>query len=281
VNGIVLGLVLVLFSLGLSLVFGVMRILNFAHGELFMLGGFGLWTLTAEHDVNYFLAFVLTMAAVAFIGIVIERFIFKPFRGNLLSALIVSAGLILILQTSTFLHFGITDKAIPTAAGFGGVISIFGVILSRERVFIIFIAALLVLLVHLFLQRTKPGKAMRAIAQEPGGAALLGIKVDSTSSLAMGIGGALAAAAGCLVGTMFYVNSFVGEPYLMRGLAAIILGGLGSIPGTMLGGFIIGMMESFGRMYIGADISFSLIFLILFVVLLVRPTGFFGLPLRQ
>ena len=281
VNGIVLGLVLVLFSLGLSLVFGVMRILNFAHGELFMLGGFGLWTLTAQHDVNYFLAFVLTMAAVAFIGIVIERFIFKPFRGNLLSALIVSAGLILILQTSTFLGFGITDKAIPTAPGFAGVITVLGVTLSRERVAIIVIAALLVLLVHLFLQRTKPGKAMRAIAQEPSGAALLGIKVDSTSSVAMGIGAGLAAAAGCLVGTMFYVNSFVGQPYLMRGLAAIVLGGLGSIPGTMLGGFIIGMMESFGRMYIGSDISFSLIFLILFVVLLVRPTGFFGLPFRQ
>lgn len=280
-NGIMLGLLLVIFALGLSLVFGIMRILNFAHGELYMLGGFGMWGLFAQHHVNYFLALVLTMLAVALIGIVIERFIFKPFRGKLLSGLIASLALILILQTSVFLSFGIQDKAIPTAPGFGGVISVFGVIFSRERFFIIIITAVLVLLLHLFLKRTKPGKAMRATAQEPDGAALLGIKVDNTCSIAMAIGCALAAAAGALVGTMFYVNAFIGEPWLMKGLAVVVLGGLGSIPGTMLGGFIIGMVESFGTTYIGGDYSFMMIFLVLLIVLLVRPRGLFGLPFRQ
>jgi len=276
-----LSLLLILFALGLSLIFGIMRILNFAHGEIYMLGGFGMWGLFAQHHVNYFLALVLTMAGVALIGIIIERFIFKPFRGKLLSGLIVSLGLILILQTSTFLGFGITDKAIPTVPGFGGVISVFGVVFSRERLFIILIAAVLVLLLHLFLKRTKPGKAMRATAQEPDGAALLGIKVDSTCSIAMGIGCALAAAAGSLVGTMFYINAFIGQPWLMKGLAAVVLGGLGSIPGTIVGGFIIGMVESFGTTYIGGDYSFILIFLVLLIVLLVRPRGLFGLPFRQ
>jgi len=281
VNGILLSLLLILFALGLSLVFGIMRIINFAHGEIYMLGGFGIWVFSAQHHVNYLLAIVLTMAAVALIGIIIERFFLKPFRGKLLSGLIVSVALILILQTSTALGFGFQDKAVPTAPGFEGVISVLGATLSRERVFFIIIAAVLVLLLHLFLQRTKPGKAMRATAQEPDGAALLGIKVDRTCSMAMGIGCALAAAAGCLTGTMFYVNSFIGAPWLMKGLAAIVLGGLGSIPGTIAGGFIIGITESYGSTYIGADFSLTLIFLVLLLVLIIRPRGLFGLPFRQ
>jgi branched-chain amino acid transport system permease protein len=280
VNGVLLSLLLVLFSLGLSLVFGIMRIINLAHGEIYMLGGFGIWVFFAKYHLNYFLALGLSMLAVAVIGMLIERFILKPFRGRLFAGLIASVGLILVLQCSASLGFGFTDKAVPAPPGLSGVVSVLGISISRERLSFIVIAAVLVLLLHLFLQRTKPGKAMRATAQEPGGAALMGIKVDRTCSLAMGLGSALAAAAGSLTASMFYVNPFIGAPWLMKGLAAIVLGGLGSIPGTVAGGFILGMLESYGATYIGADFALTLFFLVLLVVLIIRPRGLFGLPIQ-
>ena len=281
VNGLVLGVLLILFALGLSLIFGIMRIIAFAHGEIYMLGGFGIFTLFAERNLNYFLAMVLTMVAVGFIGIILERFFYKSFRGKLISGLIVAVGFILIIRASVGLGFGFLDQVVPTPPGFEGVVSVFGATLSRERLFIILIAVVLVLLLHFFLQRTKRGKAMRATAQEPEGAELLGMRVDSTSSLAMGIGCALAAAGGCLAGSMFVVNPAMGEPWLFKAMAAIVLGGLGSIPGTIVGGLTIGMVESYGSTYLGGEYALMLVFGVLFTVLILRPTGFFGYQFRH
>lgn len=286
VNGVMLSTVLILFALGLSLIFGIMHIVNFAHGEVYMLGGFGMWWFFAGERLiggqglpGFVLSLVLTMALVAGIGVVMERLFFRKFRGNLLPGLIISVGLIFIMQASVAKGWGFLDKAIPTPSAFEGVIHAAGATLSKERLFVIVIAVVCVVGLYLFLMRTRQGRSMRACSQDPDAAALQGIGVDKTCSIAMAIGCALAAASGCLAGSVFLVNPYMGSFPLLKAFVAIILGGMGSLPGTILGGFVIGFTESFGSTYLSSTVASMLIFLVLIAVLVVRPMGFFGRPL--
>jgi branched-chain amino acid transport system permease protein len=276
VNGIMSGSILVLVALGLTMIFGIMHIVNFAHGELYMLGAFGLWIFFAELQVPFFLAFILSMIFISGLGIVIERFLFKPFRGDLAPSFIISLGLVMLLQTGTLLSFGIEDKAAPTPSAFQGLVHIGGAVLSKERLFVILVAAILMAGVWLFIQRTKPGQAMRAVAQDQDAAALQGISIDATASLAMGVGCALAAAAGCLMAPIFYVNPYMGAVPIMKAFVVIILGGLGSVGGAFIGGFVIGFVDSFGSTYLSAPIAAMMAFGVLIIILIFRPQGFFG-----
>jgi branched-chain amino acid transport system permease protein len=274
VNGIMGGLVLIMIALGLTLVFGVLHIINMAHGELYMLGGFGIWLLFAQSQVNFFLAALATTVAVVALGVLIERFLLKRFRGNLLGGMIISMGLTLILQTTALLTFGGRDKGVPTLVT--GKIEIFGVSFSWERLMVVMICAVLITLLYAFVRYTNLGRAMRAVAEDQDAAALQGINIDKTCSLAMGIGTALAALAGILIAPIFYVNPFIGASPLMKGLVVIVLGGLGSIPGTLLGGLIIGVVESFSSTLFNNAIAMALIFLVLPIVLIFRPAGLLG-----
>jgi branched-chain amino acid transport system permease protein len=276
VNGIMSGSILILVALGLTMIFGIMHIVNFAHGELYMLGAFCLWVFFAELQVPYFLALILSMIIVSGLGIVIERFLFKPFRGDLAPSFIISLGLVMILQTGTLLGFGIEDKAAPTPSGFQGLIHFGGAVLSKERLLVILISAILMVGVWLFIQRTKPGQAMRAVAQDQDAAALQGISIDATASLAMGVGCALAAAAGCLMAPIFYINPYMGAVPIMKAFVVIILGGLGSVGGVFIGGFIIGFVDSFGSTYLSSPIASMMAFGVLILTLIFRPRGFFG-----
>jgi len=276
VNGIMSGSILILVALGLTMIFGIMHIVNFAHGELYMLGAFCLWIFFAELQVPYILALILSMIIISGLGMVIERFLFKPFRGDLAPSFIISLGLVMLLQTGTLLSFGIEDKAAPTPSGFHGLIHFGGAVLSKERLFVILISAILMAGVWLFIQRTKPGQAMRAVAQDQDAAALQGISIDATASLAMGVGCALAAAAGCLMAPIFYINPYMGAVPIMKAFVVIILGGLGSIGGAFIGGFIIGFVDSFGSTYLSAPIAAMMTFGILILVLIFRPQGLFG-----
>jgi branched-chain amino acid transport system permease protein len=276
VNGIMSGSVLILVALGLTMIFGIMHIVNFAHGELYMLGAFGLWIFFAELHVPYFLALILSMIIIAGLGIFIERFLFKPFRGDLAPSFIVSLGLVMLLQTGALLTFGIEDQAAPTPASFQGLVHIGSAVLSRERLYVILISIALMIGVWLFIQKTKHGQAMRAVAQDPEAAALQGISIDATASLAMGVGCALAAAAGCLMAPIFYVNPYMGAVPIMKAFVVIILGGLGSISGALIGGFVIGFVDSFGTTYLGAPIAAMMTFGVLVLTLIFRPQGFFG-----
>lgn len=277
-NGITLSLIAILIALGLSLVFGIMNIVNLAHGELYMLGGFGAWLFFANSHLNFFLAMIITIIIVAFFGVLLERFLFKRLRGNFLGSMILSAGLILILQTSVFLSLGVgtTELPVPTPPGFEGMINIFGATYSRERLYVGLIAAVLVVMLYLFLRFTKYGKAMRAVAQDENAACLQGINIDMVCSVAMGIGSGMAAAAGCLVASIFTVEPFMGAMPLTKALVVIILGGLGSIPGTIVGGFIVGFIDSFASTFINGSIASIMIFSVLVLVLLVKPSGLFG-----
>lgn len=276
VNGIMSGSILILVALGLTMIFGIMHIVNFAHGELYMLGAFGLWIFFAELHLPFFLSLLLSMVIIAGLGMIIERFLFKPFRGDLAPSFIVSLGLVMMLQTGALLTFGIEDQATPTPSYFQGLIHLGNVVLSRERLFMILISFILMAGVWLFIQKTKYGQAMRAVAQDADAAALQGISIDSTASLAMGVGCALAAAAGSLIAPIFYINPYMGAVPVMKAFVVIILGGLGSVGGAFIGGFIIGFVDSFGTTYLGAPIAAMMTFGVLVLTLIFRPQGFFG-----
>jgi branched-chain amino acid transport system permease protein len=271
-----LSFVLILFALGLSLVFGIMHIVNFAHGEIYMLGGFGIWWFYAQHNINYVLSMILTMVLVAAVGLILERFFFRRFRGNLLPGMIISVGLIFITQASVATGWGFLDKAVPTPSTFEGVITAFGATISKERLYVIVIALACMIGLYFFLMRTRQGRSMRATAQDPDAAALQGIAINNCSAMAMGIGCALAGIAGALAGQVFLVNPYMGSFPLLKAFVAIVLGGMGSLPGTILAGFVVGFTDSFGSTYLSSTVASMLIFLVLIATLVVRPRGFFG-----
>ena len=278
-NALVSSATIILISLGLSLIYGIMHIMNFMHGELYMLGAFGIWgffgqTKIVEGVPGFFLAMLLTMALIAILGMIIERILLKRFRGDLLSSFIVCLGLILIMQTAAMLIFGKDDKGVRTP--FPGLLQGPGFVFSNERLVVMITAAVLIGLVFLFIQRFKAGRAMRAVAQDSDAAQLQGISIDSVSTLCMGIGCALAAAAGVLLGPVFYINPFIGADVLIKAFVVIILGGMGSVGGTMLGGLVVGFVDSFGGTFLSGEFASMILFGLLIVVLIIRPTGLFG-----
>ena len=281
-NGIMNALVLILIASGLCLVFGIMRIVNFAHGEFYMLGGFGAWLLFAEKllpnigapTFNYIAAIILSMVVVGILGVLVERFLFRPFVGNMELTMIVSFGVMLILQAASLVSFGVRDKSFGSP--FSGNFHLGGISLSEERMAVVICGVIFMVAMYLFIQRTKLGKAMRAVAQDMEAASVQGININICFSLAMGIACALAALAGALMGPIFYVNPYMGVEPIMKAFVVVILGGMGSLPGAVIGGFIVGMGESFVTTYVGAHLAMMVVFMIMIGVFLLKPTGILG-----
>ncbi len=281
-NGIMASFILILVAMGLCLVYGILDIVNFAHGEFYMLGGFGAWWFLESHPIlksmpaieRYIVAIILTMIIVAVIGIIVEKFIFRRLHENHAAVMIASLGVMSVLQACVLVSFGSVDKNITSP--FKGRIDIGPISFSEERLLAIICCIIFMVLLYLLINRTKIGKAMKAVAQDPEAALVHGINTGRIFSLAMGIGVALAAAAGALIGPIFYVNPYMGAEPIMKAFAAVILGGLGSLPGAIIGGFLIGMVETFVTTYVGAHFAMSLVFLIMICVLIAKPTGIFG-----
>jgi branched-subunit amino acid ABC-type transport system permease component len=276
-NGIMLSFLFVLFALGLSLIFGIMRVINFAHGEVYMLGAYGVWLFTDILNLNFFLGMVISMLAVGLLWVILERFILKPFRGNLLPAAIVTLGLLWIFQATMLVTAGSANKSVDFPQIFQGTVSLAGATLSLERICTIVIGVILTVALLLFLSKAKAGRAMRAATQNPDAARLMGVNIDLMSSLAIGISCALAAAGGVLAGGLFYINPYMGGPQLLMGFVIIIIGGLGSIPGTIIAAFIVGFINSITTSYLGSNYAGMLVFLAAIVVLLIRPKGLLGI----
>ena len=278
INGLSSGLTLMLVALGLTLVFGILHVINLAHGELYMLGAYCVWWLSELMGFNYWLAIVTAMILIAFLGILIERYLFRRFRAVMVPSLVVSIGLMLFLQSSVLLSTGMGDKVIKSV--FHGQVTFLGTSLSLERIVIGIIAIVLVIVVILFLKYARAGQAIRAVAQDAEAAGLHGISLNSVSRLTMIIGCALAAAAGGLLGPVFYLDYMMGFPVLLKALLAIVLGGMGSVGGVILGSLVIGLVHSFATTLIGPEIAEIILFLIIIFILLIKPSGFFGMELR-
>jgi branched-chain amino acid transport system permease protein len=274
INALFLGMTFVVVAAGLTLVFGVMRVFNFAHGELYMLGGFAGYLWLEMIHLNFFLALVLTIAGMFLLGVLIERYSFRLVRGQLTASMILSLGLSMCLSGFALLAF--TEKDLSTDSAFPGVIQIGELVLARERLMVVILCLLIMSAMFFFLHRFRLGRAMRAVAIDPEAATLQGISIDRISSLSFGISSALAGAAGVMTVPIFRVNAYMGGPAVINSIAVIVLGGMGSIPGSVVGGLILGFVNAFAITYIGGTIGGVFAFIMIIIMIVVRPKGLMG-----
>lgn len=275
VNAISIGAIYALLALGLTLLFGIMDILFFAHGAMYMLGAYAAFYLCNKLGLNYFLAIPLGIAIIGLLGVLIEKGLFRPIRKDHVAIIFLAIGLNWFLESAGFIVFGLRPK--PVASVFKGQAHFFGAIISWERAVVVIIGLLAVAGLYFFLMKTRLGLGMRAFAEDPVAAELQGISNDTVCSLGFLIGCGLAALAGLLVAPIFVLTPTMGSHAVLISLLVIGLGGLGSIPGALMSAFIIGIIESFGTTYLGADITWGLIFIFVVIFLIIRPTGLMGI----
>lgn len=273
VNALSLSLIYVLISLGLTLIFSIMHMVNFAHGELYMLGGFGLFVFFEGWGVPYAVTLVVTMALVTVVGLAIYRMVFRPLRLNFLAAVLASLGVGLVIQNGASFLFGDKDQGVHTVVSGG--MNISGVYLTWDYTLVAVGGAALAVALVMFIRYTRLGRALRSVSEDRDAASLQGINVNSMDALGFGIASALAAAAGGLMSPLVAINPYMGGTPMLKGFIVILMGGLGSIPGAILAGFILGFIESFGMTFIGY--AANLVgFAIVILILVVRPRGLLG-----
>jgi branched-chain amino acid transport system permease protein len=287
INGLTLGSVYALIALGYTMVYGILELINFAHGEVYMLGAylgvilFGFFTAIGLTSYSLPLSLFLILAASVIFcssyGFTIEKIAYRPLRNApRLSPLISAIGVSIFLQNYVMLTQGATDKVFPDLFGNKG-FNFMATRITYLQASIIIVSMVMMLLLHAFVMKTKTGRAMRAVAQDKTMASLLGIDIDAVISVTFVIGSGLAAVAGLMV-AMYYglVNYFIGYMAGIKAFTAAVLGGIGSIPGAMFGGIILGLVESLGASYLSSEYKDAYAFIILIVILLVKPEGLFG-----
>jgi branched-chain amino acid transport system permease protein len=275
INSLVLSSMYILVALGFALLFSIAGILNFAHGALYMLGGYICWAFSVKVGLNPWLAMLLSMIIMGALGVFLEKFCFRPFWGDLNRTLVMLIALIVLLETGTTLVIGAAElSAIPRFAT--GMLEIGVISLSNERVVIFLVGAFLLAIMMWFISRTRQGLQMQAIAQNPQGASLHGINIYSVASLTLAIGCALAAVAGSLMGSMYYLDPFMGELMLLKVVEVVILGGVGSINGLLLGGLMLGVIDATLPVYVSGSAANAIGLGIIIIFLIFRPQGFYG-----
>ncbi len=287
INGLTLGSVYALIALGYTMVYGILELINFAHGEIYMLGAYLgiiiLGFLTAAGLTAYSvplalaLTLLLTVIFSASYGFTVEKIAYRPLRSApKLSPLISAIGVSIFLQNYVMITQGATDKVFPSLVGNAG-FSVLSTRITFLQASIIVVSGIIMALLHAFIRKTRTGKAMRAVAQDRSMASLVGINTDTIISVTFIIGSGLAAVAGLMV-SMYYglVNYFIGYSAGIKAFTAAVLGGIGNIPGAMFGGILLGLIESLGSAYISSEYKDVYAFIILIVILLVRPSGLLG-----
>ena len=279
INGLTIGLLYVLMALGLTLIFGVMDVINFAHGEFYMLGAFFTYIATVKLQMSFFISLSLAVLIVAILAIFIERIVFRPLIENPLNVLIVSLAVSIFLQHIAQLSFGPDNYKIPSPAP--GVFVLGDLYFPKERLFAAGVSILFLFGLYLIIFHTKFGRAMRAVAQDPESAALQGVKISRIYMLSFSLGCGLAAAAGGLIGPIFSANAFMGTMAVVKAFVVIILAGLGSIRGAVIGGLVLGVVESFGATFLGTQYCDMMGFALIMLVLIVKPSGLFGTAVEK
>ena len=282
VNGITLGGVYALIAVGYTMVYGVIQLINFAHGEIYMLGAFLAYTLVAVVGMPFFPAFVLTLLICAVLGVVLDFVAYRPLRkAPRLAALITAIGMSIFLQNMAMLIWGSQIKSYPRdllPAFFSESAITFGdVSLSWLQLFILSITLLFMIILHLTIHKTRIGMAMRAISQDKTASALMGIGVNRVISFTFAIGSAMGGMAGILVG-LYYNAIFPTMGYVagIKAFAAAVLGGIGSVPGAMLGGGVLGIAEVMGAGYISSEYRDGISYAVMIAVILFKPSGLIG-----
>jgi branched-chain amino acid transport system permease protein len=281
INGLVLGSTYALIELGYTMVYGIIELINFAHGEIYMFGAFVGMILVTVYQFPFFLAFFIAMALASLLGITVEYLAYRPLRRSTrLAALISAIGASIFLQNLALLIMGARAYAFPSPFA-PTVYKTSLVTISRVELIILIVSFLLMLGLTFLIQKTKIGIAMRATAQDKDTASLMGININKVITITFAVGSALGAAAGVMVGIYFRsVTPMMGLMPGLKGFVAAVLGGIGSIPGAMLGGLLLGIAEVMGAAYISSQYRDAVAFAILIIVLLFKPSGLIGKSLQ-
>lgn len=284
INGISLGSIYAIIALGYTMVYGIARMLNFAHGDIIMVGGFAIFTAVSTLGLPAGVGILVGVVVCTILGVVIETIAYRPLRGaSSLAVLITAIGVSYLLQNVALLVFGSNARQftsvvnVPSLKLAGGQLSISGVTMVTIITCVVIMAALTT-----FIKKTKIGQAMLAVSEDRGAATLMGINVNRTIAITFAIGSALAAVAGALLCSTYpSLTPYTGSMPGIKAFVAAVFGGIGSIPGALIGGIILGIIENLSKAYISSQLSDAIVFTVLIVVLLVRPTGILGKKINE
>ena len=279
ISGISLGSVYAIIALGYTMVYGIAKMLNFAHGDVIMIGGYITFTVMTTMGMNPWIGMILAVVLCTLLGISIEKIAYKPLRGaSPLAVLITAIGVSYFLQNVALLIFGANTKSftsvitVPDLSLAGG-----RLLVSGETIVTIILCVLIMCAMTLFIKKSKVGRAMNAVAEDKGAAQLMGINVNKTISITFAIGSALAAVAGILLCSAYpALTPYTGAMPGIKAFVAAVFGGIGSVPGALIGGILLGIIENLSKAYISSQLSDAIVFGVLIVVLLVKPTGILG-----
>lgn len=284
INGISLGSIYAIIALGYTMVYGIAKMLNFAHGDIIMVGGFAIFTVVSTLNLPPLLGILVAVIVCTVLGVTIERVAYKPLRGaSPLAVLITAIGVSYLLQNVALLIFG------SNARQFTSVVNVPSLKLADGQLIIngvtmVTIAACVIIMVALttFIYKTKIGQAMLAVSEDNGAATLMGIDVNKTIAITFAIGSALAAIAGALLCSTYpSLTPYTGSMPGIKAFVAAVFGGIGSIPGALIGGILLGVIENLSKAYISSQLSDAIVFSVLIIVLLVRPTGILGKKINE
>jgi branched-chain amino acid transport system permease protein len=274
-NGLTVGSVYSLVALGLTLVYGILHIPNFAHGAFYMMGGYVTLTMMNQAGLPYWMAIIISMIVIGFLGVLMERLVFYPLRdAPPLHDKIAAIGILLFLEAFAQFVWGADYQTMSTP--YGNVINVLGLTLTMQRVLIIVSTIVIMILLYFFLKKTFIGASIIAMSQNREGANLVGINTNKVAMMTFMISGSLAALAASLASPINLVFPGMGHLVILKAFVIIILGGMGSIPGAIIGGYILGFSESLGATYISNDYKDIIAFVILVIILTVKPTGLFA-----
>lgn len=284
VNGISLGSVYAIIALGYTMVYGIAKMLNFAHGDVIMIGGFVVFTAVSGMGLPPILGVLISVAVCTVLGVVIERIAYKPLRGaSKLAVLITAIGVSYFLQNIALLIYGSNTKSFTSVVSMESLSLADGaIIISGETIVTILACIVIMAVLTSFIKYSKSGRAMLAVSEDSGAAQLMGVNVNATIALTFAIGSALAAIAGVLLCSAYpALTPYTGAMPGIKAFVAAVFGGIGSIPGAFIGGILLGVIEILGKAYISSQLADAIVFAVLIIVLLVKPTGLLGRQIQE
>ena len=277
VNSLVISSMYILVALGFALLLSIMGIFNFAHGAVYMIGAYVTYGLSVVLGINQWVSLLLSILIVGLFGLFLERFCFRPFTGKPTNVIVMAVALILVLETAVEVTLGGVTRSMPQFVS--GIIPMGFVSIEAERLTVLLIGAVLLIVMNLFIQRSRLGQQMLAVAQNKEGAALQGININRTAAIATVLACGMAALSGSLMATLFSLSPFMGNNILLKAIQVVILSGIGSVGGILAGGLIIGAMDAVLPVFMDAHVADLTTIGIVIVILLVRPKGLFGYEL--
>lgn len=283
ISGISLGSIYALIALGYTMVYGIAKMLNFAHGDVIMVGGFVVYMAVTEHSLPAAVGILIAVLVCTMLGVAIEKIAYKPLRqASSLSVLITAIGVSYFLQNTMLIWKGSGAKNFKSVVTLGTIHITDSLKISGEAVVTILVTIVIMVVLTLFVNYTKTGMAMKAVSEDKGAAELMGINVNRTISIVFAIGSALAAVAGILLCSTFtQVSPYTGTMPGIKAFIAAVFGGIGSIPGAMIGGILLGVIENLSKAYISTQLADAIVFASLILVLMLKPTGILGKRINE